>query len=190
MPASEPLRSRESRWHDLVVFSRRKKQASPESESPFDVYLGLRGIALGAYAQGVSGDATDAPAVAAMIVDIPASGGHVTVVALADGTTSMYTSVGGGTIGAGSDAHVAAASHELLAVAAAHRDRFTMAEDPALPSGPVVRFHGFGPAGPLIADVPEDAFWGRAAHPLLPVIAATQEVISAISSVSGGNGPD
>jgi len=59
-----------------------------------------------------------------------------------------------------------------------------------LPSGPVVRFHGFGPAGPLLAEVPEDAFWGRAEHPLTPVIAATQDVITAISLVSGGDEAD
>ena len=36
----------------------------------------------------------------------------------------------------------------------------------------------------LDSDVPEDAFWGRVPHPLIPVIAATQQVIAAINSAS------
>lgn len=89
-----------------------------------------------------------------MIIDIPAQGGCATLVALTDNTTSLYTSTGGGTIGAGGHATVASATHALLASA---------------------------------EDVPEDSFWGRADHPLLPVIAAAQQVISSINQASPEN---
>jgi hypothetical protein len=41
------------------------------------------------------------PDISGVVVDVPAQGGFATVVGLTDDTTSMYTSTGGGTIGAG-----------------------------------------------------------------------------------------
>jgi hypothetical protein len=164
------------------VFTRRKRSA-PEPDSPFERFLGLRSLAFGAYAGGLPTGGDDDPGVAAVVVDIPAEGGFVAVVVLADATTSLYTSVGGGTIGAGSHAPVAEASRALLAVVGSRIADFLPGEDPALPPRAVVRFHVFGRAGSFLADVPEDAFWGRFAHRLMPVISATQDVITAISSV-------
>jgi hypothetical protein len=34
-----------------------------------------------------------------------------------------------------------------------------------------------------MTDVPEDAFWGRVDHPLRPVIAAAQDVISSMQAI-------
>lgn len=122
-----------------------------------------------------------------LVVDIPAQGGYATVVALTDSTTSMYTSTGGGTIGAGEHATVAAATQQLLAEVQRHRGMFEAAPDTDLPSAGFVRFHVLAPsAGRRLADVPEDAFWGRTDHELMPVLAAVQEVISAVRAA----GPD
>jgi hypothetical protein len=33
-------------------------------------------------------------------------------------------------------------------------------------------------------DVPEDAFWGRVDHPLMPVIAAVQSVMTSMQTMS------
>ena len=61
--------------------------------------------------------------------------------------------------------------------------RIQSPDNTSLPPRGVVRFHVLTPAGRRTADVPEDAFWGRAEHPLMPMIAATQQVISAIRQI-------
>jgi hypothetical protein len=123
------------------------------------------------------------PDVSGVVVDIPASGGSATLVALTDNTTSLYTSTGGGTIGAGEHAAVATATHGLLASVQQHLDAFSDSDDAARPSGGTIRFHVLSARGQRMTDVPEDAFWGRVSHPLMPVIAATQVVISSMQTV-------
>lgn len=122
-----------------------------------------------------------------MVVDIPASGGHATVVSLADNTTSLYTSVGGGTIGAGAHAVVAAATHILIDTAESQLSLFATEGDDSLPPGSV-RFHVLGFDRSHMLDVPEDCFWGRTPHDLMPTIAATQDVITAIHTADSPGG--
>jgi hypothetical protein len=150
------------------------------------VYRDLRSMALEALERGaLAPPFPDHPDVAGVVVDIPATGGSATVVALADNTTSLYTSTGGGTIGAGEHATVASATQALLIAVQRQLDGFTAVDDPALPPAGTVRFHVLTTSGRRTEDVPEDCFWGRAAHPLMPVIAATQHVISAIREIPG-----
>lgn len=164
------------------MFRRKQpKDGGPEAAGPYE---GLRMMALSAVANGLQSPTNDHPDVSGLVVDIPAQGGFATVVALTDNTTSMYTSVGGGTIGAGGHANVASATQALLAAAQAQVRAFTKPDDPDLPPAGQVRFHLLSPAGCRFEDVPEESFWGRAPHELMPVIAATQAVISAISSSS------
>lgn len=99
-----------------------------------DAYLGLRnlvftqspadlGIALQAIPDSVWG----------ALVEIGLNSGCVTLVSLADGTTSMYTSTGGGVIGAGAHKGPAAASRHLLIELQAHLDQLPDAEACPLP---------------------------------------------------------
>ena len=141
-------------------------------------------MALDAVAAAQIDPTPDHPDVAGAVVDIPADGGTATVVSLSDNTTSMYTSTGGGTIGAGEHPPVAAATHRLLSVVQAHLGLFTEDDGDDLPTAGTVRFHVLTPAGRRRADAPEEAFWGRGEHELMPVIVAAQEVISAIRSAS------
>jgi hypothetical protein len=107
------------------------------------------------------------------------------VVALADDTTSMYTSVGGGVIGAGHHAPVAEATHGLLRIAASRASGFAEPDDDeTLPDRGWVRLHVLTTSGRRRCDVPAGAFWGREDHALMPVIAAAQEVITRIGEVS------
>jgi hypothetical protein len=150
---------------------------------PEESYLALRGQAIAVADTGLVGPSAEHPRAIGVVVDVPARGGFATVVALADGTTSMYTSVGGGTIGAGSHAAVVEATHSLLSVVEAHIDAFARADDSSLPPPGSVRFHVVTPDGLLVTDVPEDSFWGRSPHPLMPIIASTQRLIGEISKV-------
>jgi hypothetical protein len=124
------------------------------------MYHHMREMALGAMDTGVLPQpGGEHPRVSGVVVDVPAEGGYATLVALTDNTTSMYTSVGGGTIGAGQHESVASATHALLSVADAALDGFTAARDDSLPPSGCVRFHVLASAGGRTKDVPESAFW-------------------------------
>jgi hypothetical protein len=159
------------------MLRRRKDDRGSPKDNP---YKGLRRMALAAVENGLAPPTSDHPDVSGVVVDIPAQGGYASVVALTDNTTSMYTSTGGGTIGAGEHAAVASIAQQLLVIVQAHLGSFKQRDDGSLPPTATVRFHVLTPSGNRRDDVPEDCFWGRAPHELMPVIAATQELITAI----------
>jgi hypothetical protein len=166
------------------VFGKGKRKAKTGPDPTADVYDGLRGNALASVANGLAPPSPDHPDVSGVVVDIPAQGGFATVVALTDNTTSMYTSTGGGTIGAGQHEKVANATQRLLSVVQDHLASFRRHDDVELPAPGLVRFHILSPSGPRGEDVPEDSYWGRAPHQLMPVIAAVQDVVAAMRGAS------
>jgi len=148
------------------------------------MYDGLRSLALRSVSDGLPTPSAEHPDVSGLVVDMTASGGYATLVALTDDTTSMYTSGGGGTIGAGERPQVAEATHRLLAVVQAHLGTFAGPEDAGLPPEGAVRFHVLTPAGSHSVDVPDDCFWGGEDHELMPVIAGVQAIVTALREVS------
>ena len=124
----------------------------------------------------------DTLGVRGIVVDVPASNGAVSLVALADGTASLYTSAGGGIVGAGLEPAVAAALHHLLEVAGSQADLFVEADDRSLPPDGAVRFHWLTAHDARMVDVPADCFWGREPHALAPTITATQLFIAALQA--------
>jgi hypothetical protein len=102
-----------------------------------------------------------------------------TLVAFADGTTSLYFSSGGGTIGAGSHDTVREASEELLRTADQHVDKFIPTKEYPLPKEGRVRFYVHTFDGILTADRNEEDL-GYERDPLAPVFHAGHAVISAI----------
>ena len=166
------------------MFRRKKRRDNQDdAANPYD---GLRAMALNSVSSGLALPSSDHPDVSGVVVDVPAQGGFATFVALTDNTTSLYTSTGGGTIGAGEHRPVAEANHRLLTVVEAHLGSFTRKDDGLFPATGSVRLHVLTPSGNRDHDVSEDSFWGRAPSPLMPVIAAVQELITAISSASPG----
>ncbi|HET9730879.1 MAG TPA: hypothetical protein VFR41_15715, partial [Acidimicrobiia bacterium] len=140
--------------HDVRVFKRRGSNNRGGDDSPGDVYEQLRAIALGAEGSGALPAASaEHPDVSGLVVDIPASGGTATVVAMTDNTTSLYTSTGGGIIGAGAHAAVATATQALLTSVQQQFDAFTTGDDGSLPAGGSVRFHVLSERGPRMVDV-------------------------------------
>ena len=166
------------------MLGRRRRNDRGDQPVEANPYDGLRDLALRAVEDGLPAPTADHPDVSGVVVDIPSQDAFATVVGLTDNATSMYTSTGGGTIGAGEHAEVAAATHKLLTTIQAHLGSFTGADDGSLPSAGSVGFHVLTPEGTRRVDVPEDSFWGRAPHELVPVIGATQELISAMRRVS------
>ena len=110
-----------------------------------------------------------------------------TLVALADGTTSLYFSSGGGTIGAGDHAVVRRASEEFLQVANEHLAHLSPTEEFPLPTQGRVRFyvHTFG--GVLTAERDEEEL-GEERDALSPVFHAGHAVIAAIRELDGSEG--
>src|SRR4051794_38082842 len=92
-----------------------RRRATRGSRSPDSVYEGLRTAALEVTEAAVGKPPPEHPNLLGAVIDIPREGGTASVVAMADGTTSMYTTAGGGTIGAGAHDTVAHATRALLA---------------------------------------------------------------------------
>lgn len=80
------------------------------------------------------------PRVWAALVDMGMEGGTATMVAVADGTTSMYTSGGGGMIGAGKYKVISDATKAFLAVVEKHLELVPVAESAPLPATNHVAF--------------------------------------------------
>jgi hypothetical protein len=113
--------------------------------------------------------------------------GAATLVALADGTTSMYTSTGGGTIGGGQHDSVAQRTHAFLRVVEHHLDALGDL-DPALPSAGQVHLRALTYAGSLGVIAPEEEL-GNGEGPLSAIFFAGHDVITAIRQVEQDEGP-
>lgn len=118
------------------------------------------------------------------MVDIPKSGEVVSIVGFTDGTTSMYTSAGGGTIGAGSHEPVVAATHAVLAALQSRIELFPPDDRVGLPGEDMVQVTLITPSGRRRAGIPVDAFWGREPSSVIDLIGAIQNWISAIRQVT------
>ena len=105
------------------------------------------------------------------------------VVAIADGTVSMYTSTGGGVIGAGAHAAVRGEAARFRTVIADSRGLLTPSADFPLPAPGEVRFQARIGQDGFTAAAPESALRaGR--HPLSTVYAAGQDLLTEIRLAS------
>ncbi|HEY2979685.1 MAG TPA: hypothetical protein VGJ22_00770, partial [Anaerolineales bacterium] len=95
----------------------KKRFSKRPKPDPSEVFMGLRGriFALDPNEVGLQ-QSPEQPNVWGMLTEFGQPGGAATIVSLADGTTSMYTSSGGGVIGAGQHAGPAEATKSLLKV--------------------------------------------------------------------------
>jgi hypothetical protein len=167
--------------HGMAIWRRRQTDSAGRVPPVTD---GLRQMALEAAVSGAVSPGPEHPDVAGVVIDVPAEGGFVTLVALADGSTSMYTSTGGGVIGAGGHAPVAAANRQLLMAAQHQLSTIVSPDDGSRPTAGFVRFHVLTPPVLRAGDVSARAFWGEESHELAPLIAAAQALIAAIREVS------
>src|SRR4051812_27827824 len=104
--------------------------------------------------------------------------GTSTLVALADGTTSLYLSSGGGIIGGGRHARVAAATRDLLAVVQRRWPDLAVAGGTALPATDRVVLRALAYGGQHRAvDADEDDL-GHGRHPFSEIFVAGHAVIT------------
>jgi len=107
----------------------------------------------------------------------------VTIVSLIDGTTSMYVSTGGGTIGAGEHEPVAEATRAFVAMAQVFVGQTEPTRAFDLPALGRVRFQLLTVGGGRTAEAAEDDL-GFGRHPLSPLFHAGQDVITQIRLLS------
>jgi hypothetical protein len=115
-----------------------------------------------------------------VVVDIPSEGGFVTLVALADGTTSMYTSTGGGVVGAGAQEAVASANAELLRIIDSHSQLFPADDRTDLPGPELVQVTLLTRAARQRASIDLSMFWGQEPSTIPDLIEAIQNLITAL----------
>jgi len=106
----------------------------PHAGDAPDVYQGLRAMAMGVTPEqlGIEGEVPDGTLLGA-IFEVGFETGTATLVALVDGTTSLYFNTGGGIIGAGVHDTVRAASQAFMAAVFKASQQFFPGEPPALP---------------------------------------------------------
>jgi hypothetical protein len=105
--------------------------------------------------------------------------GTATLVALADGTTSLYLSTGGGILGGGFHQSVADATRAFLAILEQHLPALHPDPDTALPAEGRVILRALTYAGRLTAEASEDEL-GYGRHQLSAVFHAGHRVITGL----------
>jgi hypothetical protein len=106
--------------------------------------------------------------------------GVASVVAVSDGSTSLYTSTGGGVIGAGDHASVAEANSAFLASIEQLRPVIPPTDAYPLPGSGEVRFSVHWPDGSRGSAVARNEELAEGTHPLSAAFAAGQDVITAM----------
>ncbi|HSM50352.1 MAG TPA: hypothetical protein VLA75_03020 [Thermoanaerobaculia bacterium] len=118
-----------------------------------------------------------------VVMETGLEGGFYTLVAMADGSTSLYFSTGGGILGGGEHERVREASRELLAVA----DRLASAAAPAAGTAPpgtgFTQFFLLTFEGLLSYSAPEVEL-GEQRDPLAPLFHAGHAVITQLRHVA------
>jgi hypothetical protein len=103
----------------------------------------------------------------------------VSLICLADGTTSLYFSNGGGVIGGGQHQRVRGAADKLIALADAQADVLHVTETYPMPAIGRVCFYARTFDGLRAAEADEQDL-GRGRHALSPLFHASHAVIAAV----------
>ena len=165
----------------MAWFRKEKRPSAPVSENP------LRAMVFNVTAEEIGLTFTSHPSpVWGLIMELGLASGVTTLVALADGTTSLYFSSGGGIIGAGENSRVRDAAAAWLAMAAEHLTLFQLTADTAPPApGRVVLYaKSFRGLQRLEAGEVELA---THQHPAAPLFHAGQAVLTTIRELQEQN---
>ncbi len=160
------------------LFGKGKKK--PATNSPLDAYLGLRNLVLTLDPDRVgAGGEQREDAVWGVLMEFCVTNAQVTLAGLADGTTSMYLSSGGGIIGAGSKPAVAEQTRQWLQLARHFVSQTTVTtEFPVVVAGQV-QFYLLTPHAKRVVRVDEEQL-RHGEHPLCPLFAQGHEVLAAV----------
>jgi len=121
------------------------------------------------------------------VMDMAFPGGVASLVSLEDGTTSLYTSTGGGVIGGGAHVPVVEATHAFLDAVAVYAAQFSPTDSDDLPEPGHVRFHALVFDGRRGADAEEGELQART-NELWPLYYSGHQVITALRLATQGEG--
>jgi hypothetical protein len=143
-----------------------------------ETYVGLRAMALGVTAEQLG----TRDEVFGVIMETGYAEAVVTLVALADGTASIYFSNGGGMIGMGGHEGPAVASRSLISFAAHNCAGLSPTSETPLPEPGFTTFYALTQQGTFTATAPEVEL-GENRHPLSPLFYSAQELITEMRKV-------
>jgi hypothetical protein len=124
-------------------------------------------------------DGTPWGGAAVALMEIGLHKGTASIVAIADGTVSMYVSTGGGVIGAGGHVAVRSVAERFRSIAAESRNELRRTDDFPPPASGEVRFQVRTIDGDYSGAAPEAALRaGR--HPLAALYRAGQDLLTEI----------
>lgn len=123
----------------------------------------------------------DAP-ILALLMETAHPEAVATLIAVADGSSSLYFSNGGGFIGAGAHASVAEATRRWLEAGRAHLSELPAIVDPALPDEGMTQLVAVTAEGLHGVTAPEEEL-GEGRHGLSPLFQSGQDVITQIRLV-------
>jgi hypothetical protein len=156
-----------------------KKDEQPVAYDVAEVYSGLRTQVLTIKPTDIGLTREGSGAVWGLLMETGYPEVVATLVALADGTVSMYFSNGGGIIGVGQHDGPRKAAAELLVAAVGHKPECVAVDAYPLPKNGMVRFYLLTWDGVLAAEaVEEDLGDGRSR--LSPLFHKAHELISAV----------
>jgi hypothetical protein len=151
---------------------------SAPDAAPSEVYTGLRQQILDVDpAQIALAASPELPHVWGLVMESGYPNAVVTLVALADGTTSLYFSTGGGIIGGGGHPPVAAATRALLRVVEQYLPQMPASTDLALPATGQVALRALTYDGRRCVVAAEDDL-GYRPHPLAEIFHAAHDVLT------------
>ena len=144
---------------------------------PAEVYSGLRDRILNLKPTEVGViPSNEIPNVWGILMETRRPQAVVTLISLADGTTSLYFSNGGGMIGGGEHITVAQASKSFVAAAEKYYRQMTLAETFPSPAIDRVKFYALTFSGIFTIDIDENEL-GNKKHELSPLFYSGQNVI-------------
>jgi hypothetical protein len=156
----------------------RKRPGSRDTRAPGPIYLELRVRAIDVTPAELGLAATTVlPRVWGVLMEMGLGHGVATLVGFADGATSPYTSGGGGIIGGGEHAHIAALTRRFLEGVEASLHSFQPTVDFPLPQDRRTRFAVLTYEGKRATEADTEAM-GEGRDPLSPLFHLAQDVIT------------
>lgn len=154
-----------------------KKPSAAQVPPPAGVYTGLRGQIFGLKPADLGLTGTEADAVWGALMEMGYPRGAASLVCLADGTTSLYFSTGGGILGGGQHREVTQAGRDFLTAVGTALPAFQPAREYPLPQVGQVRFYALAGQNVYTTFAPEDDL-GHHRLPLAELFYAGQQVIT------------
>jgi hypothetical protein len=163
-----------------------------QSQAAAEVFVSLRDqlLSSGLASMTASADASaTGDDIVGVVMEVGTPRGTALVFGLRDGSASLYTSTGGGTLGGQGHPHINAAAKKLVGVAQAFVGSLPVVDEYPLPPVGQIRFSILTSAGVHATQVPERDLLGGQSE-LLPLFSAANEILSGFRLVDERGRPN